>query len=65
MPERRRIVRFEIVFSYIPFLLCLSQITEPEPEPHPHPPRKALEMVSGFLNSPDQQFPEENSGFSK
>ena len=40
MPERKRIVRFEIVFSCIPFLLRLSQIVEPEPEPHPRPPRK-------------------------
>ena len=48
MPERKRIVRFEIVFSCIPFLLRLSQIVEPEPEPHPRPPRKALEIGLRF-----------------
>ena len=54
MPERKRIVRFEIVFSCIPFLLRLSQIVEPEPEPHPRPPRKVLEIglrFSAFIRS--------------
>ena len=48
MPERKRIVRFEIVFSCIPFLLRLSQIVEPEPEPHPRPPRIRLKITYGF-----------------
>ena len=48
MPERKRIVRFAIVFSHIPFLLCLSQITEPEPEPYPCPPRICLKILRGF-----------------
>ena len=48
MPERKRIVRFEIVFSCIPFLLRLSQIVEPEPEPHPRPPRIRLKIYYGF-----------------
>ena len=48
MPERRRIVRFEIVFSHIPFLLRLSQITEPEPEPYPRPPRIHFKIFRGF-----------------
>ena len=48
MPERKRIVRFEIVFSCIPFLLRLSQIVEPEPEPHPRPPRIRLKINYGF-----------------
>ena len=48
MSERKRIVRFEIVFSHIPFLLRLSQITEPEPEPYPRPPRIRLKILRGF-----------------
>ena len=48
MPERKRIVRFEIVFSHIPFLLRLSQITEPEPEPYPRPPRIRLKIFRGI-----------------
>ena len=48
MPERKRIVRFEIVFSCIPFLLRLSQIVEPEPEPHPRPSRICLKINHGF-----------------
>src|SRR5699024_8107772 len=48
MPERKRIVRFEIVFSCLPFLLRLSQIVEPEPEPHPRPPRIRLKIYYGF-----------------
>ena len=48
MPERKRIVRFEIVLSCIPFLLRLSQIVEPESEPHPRPPRIRLKINHGF-----------------
>ena len=48
MPERKRIVRFEVVFSCIPFLLRLSQIVEPEPEPHPRPLRIRLKINYGF-----------------
>ena len=48
MPERKRIVRFAIVFSHIPFLLCLSQITEPESEPYPRPPRIRLKITCGL-----------------
>ena len=48
MPGRKRIVRFENVFSCIPFLLRLSQIVEPEPEPHPRPPRIRLKINYGF-----------------
>ena len=54
MPERKRIVRFEIVFSHIPFLLRLSQITEPEPEPYPRPPRIRLKIPRGFRTFSDR-----------
>ena len=65
MPERKRIVRFEIVFSCIPFLLRLSQIVEPEPEPHPRPSRIRLKIICGFLLSSGRQPPQTNAGFQK
>ena len=65
MPERKRIVRFEIVFSCIPFLLRLSQIVEPEPEPHPRPSRIRLKTTYGFRMFYLSAVSPTNAGFQK